>query len=123
MKVGILALRFGWRPRGEEAVYDEDYEPAMPVDAFALVLNKGDLVHPKEQLLAKANELGTMAEACIIHHMEHLEESRKGLIEDIVPPVFYMNAQQGEGVDHIVSHLNAQATPCMVCWLGCGSKS
>ena len=80
----------------EEAVYDEDYEPAQPVEAFGIVLNKVDLVHPKEQLLELADELGTMAEACIIHHLEHAEEPRGGLIQDIFPPVFYTNAREGE---------------------------
>ena len=98
----------------EEAVPDEEYEPDQPVEAFGIVLNKVDLVHPKDLLLEMADELGAMAEACIAHHLEHAKEPRCGSLEDIYPPVFYTNARDNEGVDDIMNHLKALATPCLV---------
>lgn len=98
----------------EEAVFDEDYVPDQPVEAFGIVLNKVDLVHPKDRLLELADELGNMAEACIVHYLEHAEEPRCGSLEDIFPPVFYTNAREAEGIDDILNHLKELATPCMV---------
>lgn len=98
----------------EEAVYDEDYVPEQPVEAFGIVLNKVDLVHPKDQLLDLADELGNMAETCIAYYLENAEEPRSGSMEDIFPPIFYTNAREGEGIDDILNHLKELATPCMV---------
>ena len=98
----------------EEAVHDEYYTPEQPVEAFGIVLNKVDLVHPKDQLLEFAEDIGNISEACIQYYLEHADEPTEASMEDIFPPIFYTNALDGEGVEDILGHLQQLATPCRV---------
>jgi GTP-binding protein Era len=97
-----------------EAVLDETYEADKPQECFGIVLNKVDLVNPKDQLLEIADDLGTMAEQCIAYYAEHNKDANVTSLEDMFPHMFYTNALAGEGTDDVVNHLIHLATPCQV---------
>jgi GTP-binding protein Era len=112
-----------------EAIPDEDYEPDKPKEAFGIILNKVDLVTPKDRLLEMADDLGTMAEQCIAYYMEHKNDDSdyddndnshdnemcdEASLEDLFPHIFYTNALAAEGTDDVLRHLLQLATPCQV---------
>jgi GTPase len=107
----------------DEAVFDKTYKPELPREAFGIVLNKVDLVNPKEKLLEIADDLGKMAESCIAHYLENNEDPRTQSLSELYPTMFYTNALNEEGTDDILQHLHRLATPCLKWALNPGEVS
>jgi GTP-binding protein Era len=94
-------------------------------EKFAIVLNKVDLVSPKEKLLEIATELGLLGDNCVEYGVEVLkngpdfdlkrktaesdEERNKWLAES--PPVFFISAKDNDGVEELASYLHDLSTP------------
>ena len=94
-------------------------------EKFCIVLNKVDLVSPKEKLLDIAEELGTLGDNCVKYKLEVFtgdakfeqekletatdEERERWDLES--PPVFYISAKDNEGVDELASYLHNLSTP------------
>jgi GTP-binding protein Era len=96
----------------EEAVADEDYKPERPTERLGIVLNKVDLIKPKENLVIFAEEIGGIAEACIENYLTNVDTTNS--MEELFPTMFYTDARKGEGTDDILNHLSKLATPCKV---------
>lgn len=79
---------------------------------LAIVLNKVDLVRPKEQLLDLAMEIGEIADACLIDHAGELPDFDTLL--KLSPVCFYVSALKEIGTSDLFQHLCEIATPCRV---------
>ena len=104
-------------------------------EKFAIVLNKVDLVNPKEKLLDVATIIGEMGDECVRYmeqeapsyenkhsewdgdELEHenleSKESDPEVLEALYPPVFFISALKNDGVDDLLSHLLLRTTPCI----------
>mmetsp|Transcript_22612 Transcript_22612/g.65087 ORF Transcript_22612/g.65087 Transcript_22612/m.65087 type:complete len:458 (+) Transcript_22612:31-1404(+) len=98
-------------------------------EKFAIVLNKVDLVEPKERLLEIAAVVGEMGDECV-RYIERecptyvddrefdgddepsLQEPDPVVLERLLPPVFYISALKNDGVDDVLAHLLSLTTPC-----------
>mmetsp|Transcript_12538 Transcript_12538/g.26704 ORF Transcript_12538/g.26704 Transcript_12538/m.26704 type:complete len:472 (+) Transcript_12538:55-1470(+) len=139
----FLALRS--RGRNEHGVRTGEQKNAArqdaPLNKFAVVLNKVDLVNPKEKLLVALSHIGSMAESCIrqllkqrrtpsrvrlgdlVDHVlqNHVDESGLENIHDddietfaaVAPQFLFTSAIQkdDEGVDDVLGLLLERATP------------
>lgn len=118
----------------EEVVMDKDALVQRDKrDKFAIVLNKVDLVNPKDKLLDIAEELGLLGDACVRFRGEVQQEGRptKGQLLDVMsvksdptnlsgedeiglieqyPPIFFISALKNDGVDDLVEYLLSHAT-------------
>jgi len=120
---------------GHKEEEDESNEWEIIREKFAIVLNKVDLVNPKEKLLDVVEELGPLGDACVRYNFgemdkensslqhacdvniddketKHLTQQEKEELEAQYPPVFFISALENDGVDSIVQHLIYHATPC-----------
>lgn len=100
-------------------------------DKFAIVLNKVDLVNPKDKLLNIAEELGLLGDACVRFRGEVQQHGTKGELLDVMsvdsdptnlsredeiglieqyPPIFFISALKNDGVDDLVQYLLSHAT-------------
>ncbi len=71
-----------------------------PLNKFAVVVNKVDLVNPKEKLLLVANDVGSMAESCIRRLLEQRRNPTKVVLGDLVDDVL-QNYTEEEGFDKV----------------------
>jgi GTPase len=84
---------------------------------FAVVLNKADLVKPKNLLLEMAMEIGEIAQQCVQYRgqTDVLKEQPVALdsksLDKVMPPFFYVSALKNQFVDDIVGFLLKKATP------------
>jgi len=99
-------------------------------EKFAIVLNKVDLVDPKEKLLEIATVVGEMGDECVRYierecptYIDDREldgnddddsprEPDPEVLERLLPPVFYISALKNDGVDAVLAHLLSLTTPC-----------
>ncbi len=122
----------------EEVVTDEDEVRSKlrsERERFAIVLNKVDLVNPKEKLLDIAEDIGSLGDACVRYRGEELndddddddeksstivknqnqfdplspEEEEKFVKQ--YPPVFFISALEDDGLDDIMEYLYSLASP------------
>jgi GTPase len=107
----------------DEVVFDVDYKPELPREAFGIVLNKVDLVNPKDKLLEIAETLGQLAVNCIERYLENSKKPRSQTVMDLYPTIFYTDSLKEEGTDDILQHLKHLATPCLKWAVNPGSVS
>ena len=79
---------------------------------LSIILNKVDLVRPKERLIDLAMEIGEIADACSIEHTGKLPDFDTLL--KFSPVTFYVSALKDIGIDGLLQHLCELATPCQV---------
>ena len=109
---------------GEEDELDDGPVVVPSKERFGLVLNKVDLIRPKEKLLEIVELLFDMAERAVEYYLEQqqaLRSDEEGTSEheesdlpsaiDLFPCTFYTDALSEEGTDDIVTHLQKLATP------------
>ncbi|KAL7451714.1 hypothetical protein ACHAWC_003528 [Mediolabrus comicus] len=91
----FLALRS--RGRNEDGVHIE----ANSLNKFAVILNKIDLVNPKEKLLMVVSEVGSMAESCIRRVLQQRRNPSKMRLSAIVNDVLenYADESGFDGVN------------------------
>ena len=130
------------RGRVEEVIVDADGNlvEVLPCDnenvhkqvreKFAIVLNKVDLVNPKEKLLDIAEDIGMLGDSCVRYRGETLEneddlmaanyvdgqqvkftKEEEAILEEQYPPVFFISALQNDGIDDLLEHLYSHTTP------------
>ncbi|KAL7434694.1 hypothetical protein ACHAXH_002743 [Discostella pseudostelligera] len=75
-------------------------ENAAHVNKFAVVLNKVDLVNPKEKLLLTTNEVGSMAESCIRRLLQQRRGPSKIALGELVDSIL-QNYTEEEGFDNV----------------------
>ena len=132
----MLALRSKGREEGSRGFSDQ-----RQLNKFAVVLNKVDLVKPKEKLLVTAAEVGSLAESCVRRLLQQRrapvrvkmgelvdsvlerhedEEGFAGVREDefetfasVVPDFLFTSAidPEDEGTDDLLNVLLSRATP------------
>ena len=92
----------------------------LPFQKFAVVMNKVDLVEPKDKLLEVATEVFVMAQKVISFQGEAEGDSTEKPVEisddvlaEIMPTFFYTDARHNEGVDDVLNYLVKKATPTM----------
>ena len=89
----------------------------LPYQKFGVVLNKVDLVNPKEKLIQIAMEIGALAQHCITYQGKTDSEKEKRLevsedvLMQVMPTFFYTDARSDEGVDDVLDFLVQKATP------------
>lgn len=122
-------------PQGEQSQNDKTIR-----EKFAIVLNKVDLVHPKEKLLDIAEDIGLLGDACVRYRGETLEidndllsfssngqssfsPEEEAALELQYPPVFFISALKNDGVDDVLNHLFGHATPTKEFVLPPGQKT
>lgn len=138
----FMALRSRGRREGNGHAIDEKQQAK-----FAVVINKVDLVTPKEKLLVIAGEVGSMAESCIrllleqrrsptkvrlgdlVEHvlMKHVDEEGFDGVHDndmelfatLTPEFHFTSAiiKDDEGVDDVLGMLLDRATPTKEDWI------
>ena len=114
---------------GERRTTENTIEQEVVREKFAIVLNKVDLVEPKENLLDIATVVGEMGDECV-RYIERecptyiddrelddddeasLREPDPEVLERLLPPVFYISALKNDGVDDVLAHLLSLTTPC-----------
>jgi GTPase len=101
-------------------------EPFLPLQKFAVVLNKVDLVHPKSYLLELAMEIGSIAQECLKYSTKSRSTEQMvsdqsddpsidvGELLETMPTFFYTSALKDEGVDDLLDFLLKKATPSKV---------
>lgn len=112
-----------------EVIWDQsEKDKGKQVEKFAIVLNKVDLVNPKEKLLDIAEDMGMLGDSCVRYRGEALEneddfmkatmgqettftKEEEALLEQQYPPVFFISALQDDGIDDLLHHLYSYATP------------
>ena len=125
------------RGRVEDVMLDDDgnlvevvNDDAETVDSwnrerFAIVFNKVDLVNPKELLLDLADDIGSLGDSCVRYRGETLEseddliaakETRfsaeeEAALQEQYPSVFFISSLKDDGVNEVIEHLFARATP------------
>ena len=128
------------RGRVEDVMLDEDGKlvevtgdelgkgEGKTLEKFAIVLNKVDLVNPKEKLLDIAEDIGMLGDSCVRYRGEALEneddlmeatmnqktkftKEEEGQLEQQYPPVFFISALHDDGIDDLLDHLYSYATP------------
>ena len=112
----FLALRSKGRDEDGKRFIDKNgttIRGNTPINKFAVVINKVDLVNPKEKLLFVANDVGSMAESCIRRLLEQRRNPSKIGLGDLVDDV-YANYTEEEGFDKVHEddmEVFAQITP------------
>ena len=99
----FLALRSKGRNEDGERFVDKirtTIRENTPINKFAVVINKVDLVNPKEKLLFVANDVGSMAESCIRRLLEQRRNPSKIGLGDLVDDV-YANYTEEAGFDKV----------------------
>lgn len=101
----LLALRSHGRNeegvRAVEMIHDaSSMEGGVDMNKFAVVLNKVDLVNPKEKLLLVANEVGSMAESCVRRLLQQRRGSSKISLGDLVDSIL-QNYTEEAGFDDV----------------------
>ena len=99
----FLALRSKGRNEDGERFVDKNrttIRENTPINKFAVVINKVDLVNPKEKLLFVANDVGSMAESCIRRLLEQRRNPSKIGLGDLVDDV-YANYTEEAGFDKV----------------------
>lgn len=109
-------------------------------EKFAIVLNKVDLVHPKEKLLDIAEDIGSLGDSCVRYRGETLEDEshvsssfadrqssfspeEEAALELQYPHVFFISALKNDGIDDVLNHLFSYATPTKEFVLPPGQKT
>jgi GTPase len=102
---------------------DDEVDVLYPLQKFAVVLNKVDLVHPKSKLLELAFEIGALAQKCLEYRPSQQTNGRvngasepldESLLVEVMPTFFYTSALNNEGVDDLLNFLLQKATPASV---------
>lgn len=112
----------------EQAGAQDEIMQEFVREKFAIVLNKVDLVEPKEKLLDIAAVVGEMGDECVRYierecptyiddrEMDEDDDSPREpdpeVLERLLPPVFYISALKNDGVDDVLAHLLSMTTPC-----------
>jgi GTPase len=111
---------------GSDTTESDIFEPFLPLQKFAIVLNKVDLVHPKSYLLELAMEIGSIAQEClkystgsrsteeIVSDQSNDPSIDVGVLLETMPTFFYTSALKDEGVDDLLDFLLKKATPSKV---------
>jgi len=115
-------IRYAMRSKGriEEDFDDDSTIESVPTlvglpdhrPKLAIVLNKVDLVKPKENLLDVAVQLGELADECLMDHIGKVPDFDTILTQS--PVCYYVSALKDIGVDDLFQHLCELATPCRV---------
>lgn len=107
----------------DESNLEEDQEAKkegqfLPYQKFAVVLNKVDLVEPKDRLLSIASEINAMAYQVFTYRGQATNAADEKPVEvpddvlmEIMPTFFYTDARKNEGVDDLLEFLVKKATP------------
>ena len=84
-----------------------------PLNKFAIVINKCDLVNPKEKLLHVASDVGALCESCIRRLLQQQRSPAKVRLGDLVDSVFekYTEEEGFEGVHEDDIEKFAAVTP------------
>ncbi|KAL3806813.1 hypothetical protein ACHAXA_010759 [Cyclostephanos tholiformis] len=103
--ISLIFLAMRSRGRNEECLRVgrtniSDSSRNAPLNKFAVVVNKVDLVNPKEKLLVVANDVGSMAESCIRRLLEQRRNPIKVVLGDLVDDVL-QNYTEEEGFDKV----------------------
>jgi GTP-binding protein Era len=103
--ISLIFLALRSRGRNEECLRvgetnNSDSSKNAPLNKFAVVVNKVDLVNPKEKLLMVANDVGSMAESCIRRLLEQRRNPTKVMLGDLVDDVL-QNYTEEEGFDKV----------------------
>jgi GTP-binding protein Era len=106
----FMALRSRGRREGGKSI---ELISQKQRSKFAVVVNKVDLVSPKEKLLGIAGEVGSMAESCIRVLLEQRRSQSKVKLGDLVNHVVenHMDEQGFDGVHDDDVELFATLTP------------
>lgn len=95
-------------------------------EKFAIVLNKVDLVNPKELLLDIAEDIGMLGDSCVRYRGESISnedelvaanqetvftQEEKSILEAKYPPVFFISALKNDGINDVLEHLFSLCTP------------
>jgi len=98
----FLALRS--RGRQEDGFRAGEKNPNArenaPLNKFAVVVNKVDLINPKEKLLMVVSHLGSMAESCIRQLLKQRRSPSKVRLADLVDSVLQNHAAE-EGFENV----------------------
>lgn len=99
----FLALRS--RGRNEDGIRmgekgSDAQEQNAPLNKFAVVINKVDLVNPKEKLLLVANDVGSMAESCIRRLLQQRRSPTRVRLGDLVDSVLEKYTEES-GFDNV----------------------
>ena len=107
----FMALRSRGRREGNSRVFED--EERQPRAKFAVVINKVDLVSPKEKLLVVTGEVGSMADCCIRLLLEQRRSPSKVRLGDLVNHVLEKHADEKgfDGVHEDDIELFATLTP------------
>ena len=111
--------------KGKKASTSSHKHTSKNGEKFAIILNKVDLVHPKEQLLDLADMLSELGDACIAEYQNDISRGDKNSLGDVSeyssskhksfiiesPPIFFISALKNDGVHDILNHLYQLATP------------
>lgn len=95
----FLALRSRGRREGGKSVSAIDVLKEEQAK-FAVVINKVDLVSPKEKLLVTAGEVGSMADCCIRLLLKQRRSSSKAKLGDLVNHVLEKHTEE-QGFDGV----------------------
>jgi GTPase len=88
------------RNKQTDTIYTPDKAASEQLNKFAVVINKCDLVNPKEKLLAVAADVGSVAESCIRRLLQQHRSPSKVRLGDLVDSV-YENHTEEEGFDGV----------------------
>ena len=126
----VLMMRSSQTEGRVEATFEHDDDiippPQSSPDKFAIVLNKVDLVNPKQDLLLVAEEVYQIVETVMLEGHKVMNgdviETEQGLdikpkdestLENILPffpDIFYISATEQDGTDELLKYLLNRAT-------------
>ena len=109
--ITLMFLSLRSKGRNEEMVGDlgeldtifankQSSDGIVPLNKFAVVVNKVDLVNPKQKLLLVAGDVGSMAESCVRRLLQQRRSPSKARLGDLVDDVL-TNYDVEEGFENV----------------------